>query len=191
MLLPCSQISPTCRRAIRLRYRGRRSPPTGCGTWPQDTCATRVGGVLRDPDRATDAQLFAVKVDNLWLGVGGDGRDEQGGFGHPVGRFDRRLGQAVGRKRLVELVDRVDAHRLGAVDQDDFAQVEVSRRGKPRCATNSNAKLGAGETTWPCRDSVGQNFHPALRPRMNAIGDISVRWPPYSTGKPIIIRPMS
>src|SRR6185295_16732589 len=65
-----------------------------------------------------------------------------------------------------------------------------SGAGTPRCAAYSHAKLGAAVTTRPTRDPADNARIQRSGRLMKAVGDISVEWPPYTVGKPIIERPI-
>ena len=93
--------------------------PAGGGLRDGARC---VGGHLDEPPVV---QRLPVDVNDRGRLVHRGGRDEQGGLGQTVGRFNRRLLEAERRKRLVELAYRCRRHRLAAVeDRLDITQVQ-------------------------------------------------------------------
>ena len=63
--------------------------------------------------------------------------------------------------------------------------------GRPRSAVYSYAKLGPAVTTRPRREPSDNAWIHRWGRLMKAVGDISVEWPPYTAGNPIIDSPMS
>ncbi|SLD45666.1 Uncharacterised protein [Mycobacteroides abscessus subsp. massiliense] len=70
-------------------------------------------------------QLLTIHIDHRRFRIGGDGGDEQRRLGHTVRRLDRVVRQPVWAEGRVELPDRRNTDRLGAVDQPgDIAQIQ-------------------------------------------------------------------
>ena len=138
------------------------------------------GSVRGDTHGLAPFQFLAVEVgDGRPLAVGAMVETNRVASAMPYEGLIAVGGNPYGAKAVLKVSMALDAHRLRTEDQHDIAQVDVVPRRRQATLRGVLAgEVGCGGDDAAVPRPGRQRVDPALGRRMNAVGDISVEWPP-------------